>query len=151
LINNAGLRLAESNEIDDVAEDLDQAWVCRLVNVRESEVLDTTFNQQPAECDEEAHEVASVRGKDAVRVIAVHLFCCESHGWRDYISSSVCEKFGEPFENLLDLLRVWFAQVFYRKTDAYITDAAGDLGIFLGSWSVHVTSFQHVIADILAS
>jgi hypothetical protein len=139
LINNAGLRLAEADEVDDVAKDLDQAWVRRLVDVRESEVLDTTFDQQPAKRDEEAHEIASVCSKDAIRVIAVHLFGCESHGWCDYISCGVCEEFGKPFEHFLDLLRVGFAQIFYRKADTYVTDTAGNLGVFLGCWSAHAT------------
>ena len=74
LINNTSLRFAEPNEIDDVAENLDESWSRRSVEVGEGEVFDTTFEQELAHRDEEAHEFARIWSEDAVCVVAVHLF-----------------------------------------------------------------------------
>ena len=136
LVNHACLRFAESDEVDDVTKNLDKARVCWFVEVREREILDAAFEQQLAEGREEAHEVACVRGEDAIGVLAVKVVGCEPHGRRDYIARRVCEQFREPLEDLLDLLRIGLAQVFHGEADANVADATCDLGIFLEEWSV---------------
>ena len=136
LVDDAGLRLAETNEVDDVAEDLDQARIRRAVEVGEGEVLDAAFDQESTERDEESHEVARVGCEDAVCIVAIGLFCRRAHGGRHDLACCVCEQLRKPFEDFLDLLWVGFAQVFYGEVDTDVTDAAGDFRIFLSGRSV---------------
>lgn len=50
LINDSSLRFSEPDEVDDVAEDLDQAWMSRSVEVAEGEVLDATLEDMVSRC-----------------------------------------------------------------------------------------------------
>ena len=109
LIYNTRLRLPKPNKVDDVAEYLHKSRILWAIQVRECEVLDPALNQQFPHDNEETHQLARIRRKYSVRIVAAHILSCGFHCRRDDFACRVGEEFGEPFEDFLDLLRVGFA------------------------------------------
>jgi len=53
------------------------------------------------------------------------------HRRRNHLARRIHQKLGQPFEDLLDLLRVRFLEVGDCEIDSYVADAARDFGVGL--------------------
>jgi hypothetical protein len=89
--------------------------------------------QKLLENNKKGHEIPRVACKDAVGVGPADIFRRCSHGWRDNLARRVHQALGEPFEDLLDGLRVWLLQVCGGEVDANVCDASSNLFVVLQS------------------
>ena len=64
-------------------------------------------------------------------MLLADLFRCSAHCRFHRLARGVHEEFGEPFEDLLDLLGLGFQKVFAREWDADVADASGNFLISL--------------------
>jgi hypothetical protein len=89
--------------------------------------------QKLLENHKKGHEIPRVAGEDAVSVGPANILRGGSHGWRNDFARRVHQALGEPFEDLLDGLRVWLLQVCGREVDADICNTSSDLFVVLQS------------------
>jgi hypothetical protein len=74
--------------------------------------------QQLLKDDEEGHKVACVAGEHALCAVTAQVFSRGAHCRRNNFASRVHEQLGEPFEDLLDNLRVGLLEVCDGEGDA---------------------------------
>jgi len=91
----------------------------------------TYLFQQLLEDDEEGHEIARVVGEQALSTFAAHVFCSGAHRGRNNFACGVHEQFCEPFEDLLDDLRVGLLEIGDSEVDTDIRYTPGDFGVGL--------------------
>lgn len=64
-------------------------------------------------------------------MFSAYVLCCRAHGRLDRLPRCVHEQFAEPFEDLLDLLRVGFVEILQREWNADFSDTSSDLMVRL--------------------
>lgn len=128
LIDDSGLRLSEPDKVDQVAEDLNEPLICRLVEVVEAEIGDSTFEEQPAQRHVEAHQVARIGGND-VGELAADILGRRAHRRLDAVAGGIEKQLGKPLKNLLNVHRVGLLEVCHGEVDADICDAADNLAV----------------------
>jgi hypothetical protein len=84
----------------------------------------TDLAQKLPQNDEEGHEIPSVGSVEPFSITAAHVFGSGAHRGRNDFAGCVHEELGEPFEDLLDDLRVWLLQVRDGEGDAYVRNTA---------------------------
>lgn len=92
------------------------------------------LGKELSQADVETHQVPRVGG-DNVHVLAADVFRCSAHCRLDRLTSRVHEKFGEPFEDELDLLWIRLLEVCRREWNADVADTSCDLSVWLESLS----------------
>lgn len=130
LVHGGRLRFAEADEVDDVGEDLDEAIVGGAEEVGEGEVGDAALDEEFPQRGVEAHEVPRVAGDD-VHVLLADFFRGRAHCGLHRLARRVHEEFGEPLEDLLDLLGLWLHEVVAGEWDADIVDTSCDFLVCL--------------------
>jgi hypothetical protein len=88
--------------------------------------------QKLLENHKKGHEIPRVAREDAISVRPADILRGCSHSWRDDFARRVHQALGEPFEDLLDGLRVWLLQVCGGEVDANIRNTSSDLFVVLG-------------------
>jgi hypothetical protein len=158
LIDGRRLLLAETNEVDDVREDLDEPVVGRFEEVRKRKVRDSAL-ESPAPpsgtpvvwgrrsmarmrgtlsyLDEQSpqrhikpQQIPRVGGDD-LDVLPAHVLRRGAHGRLHRLARRVHQELCKPFEDLLDLLRVRPLQILGRELHADVADTSGDFMIWL--------------------
>jgi hypothetical protein len=121
--------------------------VCGLVKVVECEVLNaalemlvyhpisrdksTYFAQKLPQDNEEGHEIPRVAGVESLCLAPAHIFRGGAHRRRNYLARRVHEQLGEPFEDLLDDLRIRLLEVRDVELDSDVRYATCDFVVGL--------------------
>lgn len=127
LIDCSGLRLSETDKVDDVGEDFDKAVVSRFEEVIEGEIRNPALqtcqshytyrvqcafylNEQFPQRHVKAHQIPRI-GRHNLHVFPANVLRSSTHGRFDRLPCCIHEQFRKPFEDFLDLLRVGLLQI----------------------------------------
>ena len=91
----------------------------------------TYLSQQLLQDDEKSHKVARVAAVQTLGAFTAEIFCRSAHCRRYHFASRVHKQLREPFEHLLDDLRVGLLEVGDREGDANVCYTSSDLRIGL--------------------
>jgi len=122
--------------------------MCGLVEVVECEIMDAALcmletvsaiqkdtsaylAQKLPQDDKEAHEVPRVSCEDALRITTTHILGGSAHCRCNDFARGVHQQLSEPFEDLLDDLRVRLLEVGDTELDSDICDASSNLMVAL--------------------